>query len=83
MKNNFKRNPGAAAILSFLVPGLGQIYNGDIFFGFSLLAINIAQASLMIFVFKFVPVAIINSVFVTITATFDAYHRAIEKNERE
>jgi TM2 domain-containing membrane protein YozV len=23
------RNPGVAAVLSFLIPGLGQIYNGD------------------------------------------------------
>jgi TM2 domain-containing membrane protein YozV len=23
------RNPGVAAVLSFLLPGLGQIYNGD------------------------------------------------------
>ena len=27
------RNPGAAALLSFLVPGLGQIYNGKILRG--------------------------------------------------
>lgn len=27
------RNPGTAAILSFLVPGLGQIYNGKILRG--------------------------------------------------
>ncbi len=23
------KNPGLAAVLSFLIPGLGQIYNGD------------------------------------------------------
>jgi TM2 domain-containing membrane protein YozV len=23
------KNPGVAAVLSFLIPGLGQIYNGD------------------------------------------------------
>lgn len=23
------RNPGTAAVLSFIVPGIGQIYNGD------------------------------------------------------
>jgi len=27
------RDPGTAAILSFLVPGIGQIYNGTIFRG--------------------------------------------------
>ena len=27
------RNPGTAAILSFLVPGIGQIYNGTIWRG--------------------------------------------------
>lgn len=25
------RNPGMAAVLSFIVPGIGQIYNGQIF----------------------------------------------------
>lgn len=24
-----QRNPGTAAVLSFLIPGLGQFYNGD------------------------------------------------------
>jgi TM2 domain-containing membrane protein YozV len=27
------RNPGTAALLSFLIPGLGQIYNGKILRG--------------------------------------------------
>ena len=27
------RNPGTAAVLSFLVPGLGQIYNGKLLRG--------------------------------------------------
>jgi TM2 domain-containing membrane protein YozV len=27
------RNPGAAAVLSFLIPGVGQIYNGKILRG--------------------------------------------------
>lgn len=27
------RNPGTAAVLSFLVPGIGQIYNGTILRG--------------------------------------------------
>ena len=27
------RNPGAAAVLSFLIPGVGQIYNGCILRG--------------------------------------------------
>ncbi len=26
--------PGIAAVLSFLIPGLGQVYNGDFFRGF-------------------------------------------------
>lgn len=28
------KNPGVAAVLSFFIPGLGQIYNGEIILGF-------------------------------------------------
>ncbi len=29
MAESPKKNPGLAAVLSFVIPGLGQIYNGD------------------------------------------------------
>jgi TM2 domain-containing membrane protein YozV len=29
MANGDVKNPGTAAVLSFIVPGVGQIYNGD------------------------------------------------------
>ena len=31
------KNPGVAAVLSFFIPGLGQIYNGEIIPGFCFL----------------------------------------------
>lgn len=34
------RNPGIAAVLSFLVPGLGQIYNGTLLRGLFWLVIT-------------------------------------------
>ncbi len=33
LDGQIKRNPGVAAVLSFLIPGLGQIYNGGISHG--------------------------------------------------
>lgn len=32
-ESNTMSRPGAAALLSFIVPGVGQIYNGDILRG--------------------------------------------------
>ena len=34
------KNPGTAAVLSFLVPGVGQIYNGTILRGVFWLIVN-------------------------------------------
>jgi TM2 domain-containing membrane protein YozV len=34
------RNPGIAAVLSFIVPGIGQIYNGRIWWGIFWLVIT-------------------------------------------
>jgi TM2 domain-containing membrane protein YozV len=42
-----KNNPGAAAVLSFIFSGLGQLYNGQIFKG--LWIIFFAAVSLLIF----------------------------------
>jgi TM2 domain-containing membrane protein YozV len=36
-----EKNPGLAAVLSFLIPGLGQIYNGQVGMGILLCVITI------------------------------------------
>lgn len=43
MENNNKNKNGAAAVLSFFIPGLGQLYKGQIgsaFFGFTVTMIG-------------------------------------------
>ena len=40
MKKGMSPNPGVAAVLSFLFNGLGQIYNGQIAKGLSLMALS-------------------------------------------
>ena len=35
MDDRFAPNPGVAAVLSFLIPGLGQFYNGKFLRGIS------------------------------------------------
>ena len=40
-----KRNPSYAALFSFVVPGLGQVYNGEILKGFILLVSYVALFS--------------------------------------
>jgi TM2 domain-containing membrane protein YozV len=36
-----KKNPGAAAVLSFCIPGLGQIYNGELGKGITVVAMSV------------------------------------------
>jgi TM2 domain-containing membrane protein YozV len=65
------RNPGTAAVLSFLLPGLGQIYNGDFLRAIFWLIVT--------------PGLWIGSGFLLgwichIISAFTAYHRANRKN---
>lgn len=65
------KNAGLAAVLSFLIPGLGQIYNGQITKGLLIVvvqAINVALTNVLIG-FVFYPI-------VLIYAVFDAYRTA-------
>jgi len=48
------KNPGLAAVASFFFAGLGQIYNGEITKGFLLMAIQVVNVVLMIFLIGFV-----------------------------
>jgi TM2 domain-containing membrane protein YozV len=65
------KNPGVAAVLSFLIPGLGQIYNGQILKGLVVVviqAINVAFTHVLIG-FVFYPI-------VLVYAVIDAYGTA-------
>lgn len=44
-----RRNPGVAAVLSFIFNGLGQLYNGQIAKG--LLIIFLSSLSMLVFIF--------------------------------
>lgn len=66
-----RKNPGLAAVLSFLVVGLGQIYNGQIAKGLLLLVGAIISGVLMLVLIGFVFWFII-----WIYAIYDAYNTA-------
>lgn len=42
------KKPGVAAVLSFFIPGLGQIYNGQIIMGLVLLPITVLFYALVV-----------------------------------
>jgi TM2 domain-containing membrane protein YozV len=48
MEQDKKNHPGAAAVLSFIFNGLGQLYNGQIFKG--LLIIFLSSLSMLVFI---------------------------------
>lgn len=65
------RNPGLAAVLSVLIPGVGQIYNGDFLRGIFWLIVTpglwIGSGGLLGWICH-------------VIAAFTAYHRAKDKN---
>lgn len=69
------KNPGLAAVLSFLIPGLGQVYNGQIWQGISLL---------VIYIFCFMLITLGIGLFlvpiVWICGIVDAYYQANKIN---
>lgn len=72
------KNPGLAAVFSFLVVGLGQIYNGQIAKGLLLLVGAVISGILMIILIGFVFWIII-----WIYAIYDAYNTAKRINSGE
>ncbi len=64
------KNPGVSAVLSFLVPGVGQFYNGDLLRGLFWLVITpgfwIGTGGMLGWVCH-------------VVAAFTAYHRSDEK----
>ena len=65
--------PGVAAVLSLIVPGVGQIYNGDFLRGIFWLIITpgfwVGTGGLLGWVCH-------------VIAAYTAYHRAVDKNRR-
>lgn len=73
---NDAKNPGLAAILSFLIIGLGQVYNGQILKGILLFIGAIISAMLW-----FIGIGIILSIALWLYAIYDAYKTANLINE--
>lgn len=71
------KSPGIAAVLSFLIQGLGQIYNGQIFKGLVLVVIQAINVALMNVLIGFITYPI-----VLIYAVYDAYRGAERANSR-
>lgn len=70
-----EKNPGLAAVLSFLIIGLGQIYNGEIAKGLILLIVSYLCWALF-----FLIILPIIALIIWIYAIFDAYNTAKDIN---
>lgn len=71
------KSPGIAAVLSFLIQGLGQIYNGQILKGLVLVVLQAINVALMNVLIGFVTYPI-----VLVYAVYDAYRVAERTNAR-
>lgn len=71
------RNPILAAILSIIVAGLGQIYNGQIGKGVVFIVLQIINGALTVVLIGWVLMPIVG-----LWATIDAYLTAKRNNER-
>lgn len=72
------KNPGIAAVLSFLFTGLGQIYNGQIAKGIALIVVQAINIALM-----FVVIGFFTYFIVWIYGLYDAYKTAERINRGE
>ena len=68
-------NPILAAILSFLIPGLGQFYCGSLAKGLAFLVVAILLGLAVLMVFKSWVYIIIN-LLISLYAAYDAYNMA-------
>ncbi len=71
------KSAGIAAVLSFLIQGLGQIYNGQILKGIALLVVQVINVALMN-----VLIGAILYPIVFVYAIYDAYEGAERINAR-
>lgn len=72
-----QKNSGLAAVFSFFIPGVGQIYNGQIWQGFALM---------VIFYFGCIPLMAVGIGFVLVpivwvAGIYDAYTQAEKINK--
>lgn len=67
------KNPGVAAVLSFVFPALGQIYNGQIGMGLFFCLLTVAL--------YFYPLTIIIAVVIHLYLVQDAYSYALKLNK--
>ncbi len=70
------KNPGLAAILSFFISGLGQIYNGQIGKGILIIAAQVVNAILTI-----ILIGWFTGFAVWVWAIYDAYKTAQKINQ--
>ncbi|MGO1922635.1 MAG: hypothetical protein ACTH14_02270 [Jeotgalicoccus sp.] len=71
------KNSGIAAVLSFFITGLGQIYNGQIFKGILLIIIQAINGLLM-----YVGIGFITFPIVWLYGVINAYRHAERVNRR-
>lgn len=70
-----QKNPGIAAVLSFIHAGLGQIYNGQITKGLVLVFVQLMNYLLM-----FVLIGFVTAPILWIYSIYDAYRTAERMN---
>lgn len=73
------KNPILAAFLSFLLPGMGQIYVGKILFGLLLILLAFVISTLTIFLISII--GIILYMILWLYAIYDAYTSAQETSD--
>ena len=71
------KEPGVPAVLSFFVPGLGQIYNGEFTKGFTTIAFLMISCALI-----FIHIGIVLVIIIWVWSILDAYRIAEKKNRR-
>ncbi len=71
------KSSGLAAVLSFFISGLGQIYNGQIVKGLFIMVVQVVNWILTGILIGWIPLVI-----VWVWAIFDAYYVAERENAR-
>ncbi len=71
------KSAGLAAVLSFFISGLGQIYNGQILKGLIIIVVQVINGALTTILIGWIPLAI-----VWVWAIIDAYREAGKINAR-